>query len=193
MRSSELKNLTLERLLIQLQAGSPHDATPYVRELVERFEPLLRVSWRRLAFDMEYEEFVQDVFVRLFSSLPRLKNPKAFPGYFRRIVVSVAIDESRRKQSIEFRYPENPSRIASLVDRVLLGRIFVRSYLEHLPPRQREVIDLEFLRGLSDEEIAEAVEMSPSGVRATRSPGLKKLRTIIRQDGKALQARPTKG
>lgn len=193
MSSSDLKNLTLEQLLIQLQAAAPEDSSPYVRELVERFEPLLRGSWRQLALDIEYEDFVQDIFVRLFSSLPRLKNLEAFPGYFRGIVVSVAIDESRRKQSVEFRHAEDPSRIASLVDRVLLGKIFVRSYLEHLPPRQREVIALEFLQGLSDEEVAEAVEMSPSGVRATKSPGLEKLRTLISRDGRALQAQATKG
>lgn len=193
MSSSELKNLTLEQFLTQLQAMSPDDAAPYIRELVERFEPLLRGSWRRLAFDMEYEDFVQDVFARLFSSLSRLQDPKAFPGYFLRIVVSVVTDESRRKRSVEFQNAETQSRIASLVDRVLLGKIFVRSYLEHLPPRQREVIALEFLQGLSLEEIAEAVEMSPSGVRATRSPGLEKLRTIIRQDGRALQAQAAKG
>jgi RNA polymerase sigma factor (sigma-70 family) len=169
-------------LINHLRIASPEEASVYCEELIRRFEPLLRGAWRRVSFVVEYPDFVQDVFVRLFSRLPYLENVKAFPGYFRQIVLSAAVDHLRKwypRQAEDSRVVE---AIVSDIDEKIIAGIFVRSYLEHLTTRDREVLIMEFFEGKTPAEISQALGVTRHNVRTIKSRALKKLRAMIRAD-----------
>ncbi len=183
----DIGQLSVEELLRGLEEADREGETLYIKELVVRFEPLLRKVWKASVSAVDYEDFVQDVFVRLFRFLPQLRNPKAFPGFFRRIVMSVA-DRHMRKQ----RLPHDPEplsteEVASEVDRHMLGAIFVRSLLDSLPAREQEVLRLEFLEGLTPTEIATRLGLTPGGLRASKYRGLRRLRRVLRQEARSLR------
>lgn len=192
MTNGALRSLTAEELIRRLRSASPVDATPYCQELIRRFEPLLRRTWRRIAFRIEYEDFVQDVFLRLFRTLARLENPKAFPGYFRRVILSVAIDHARRLRST---VPETQTiaEAASTVDTEIYDAILVRSYLEHLPPQEQAVIKLGYLEGLDTSEVAKRLGITPGGVRGTKARAFKRLRAILLEEAERLEGSPGNG
>ena len=184
---SNIKLLTVEQLVSQLRASSKADSSLYCKELIRRFEPLLRWAWRRGAFTAEYQDFVQDVFLRLFRGLPHLLNPKAFPGYFRQVALSVAADHSRKQFATPTDSAGNIEEVVENFDEQILTRVFIRSYLEHLPPREREVIELDFLQELSVKEIGERLGFTPGGVRSIKSRALRRLRNLLTADAKALE------
>lgn len=72
---------------------------------------------------------------------------------------------------------EAPELADSLED--VDNAILVRSYLEALPQREREVLEKEFLDGLSVSEIARAWGISEGAVRMTKSRAINKLRAIV--------------
>ena len=182
----QLDILPVEKLVVLLQKALEPDRSAYVEELIRRFEPLLRRAWRRGGFHIEYQDFVQDVFVRLFKGLPSLRNPKAFPGFFRRVALSVAVSHARKEaqpDTVEF---VEKMVIEHLEEELVLG-IFLRSYIEELPEREREVITLTFLKGLPNKTVAAKLNITASAVRATKTRGLNRLRAIFARDAEVLE------
>lgn len=176
----DLHSLPLEQLVERIRTAPREEMSGYCEELVTRFEPLIRRAWRNIGSDVEveYEDFLQDVLVRLVGSLPQLKDVRAFPGFFRRIVFSIAIDTRRRQRRLPATDSRNLEEIASSVDRSLLTGLFVRSYIEELPGREREIMALAFVEGLSDREISRITGITEGAVRTCKSRAIKRLRGI---------------
>jgi RNA polymerase sigma factor (sigma-70 family) len=139
----------------------------------------------------ELTDFVQDVFLRLFKHLPDLHNPKAFPGYFRQIVLSAAADQARRQlKDPLLRSVDEAEVLEHLVvnlDGAILTGIFVRTYLESLSNKEQRVLMLEFFEGYSTDGIAEQMRMSPSSVRVVKSRAFNKLRKLMLKDAEYLE------
>ena len=198
MASTErsLAGASIEDLIVGLKAASQEGAGPYCEEIIVRFEPLLRKAWRHVPGTIEYRDFVQDVFVRLFGSLSRLKDPRAFPGYFQRIVQSTVATALRKKEPASDPIDEALSRrISSRVDEDILAAVFLQSYLHLLPPRERSVLQLEWVEGIGPEEIMAKLGLTRGGISSAKSRGISKLREIINHEAQRLDAealRPAK-
>jgi len=192
----DLKSLTVEQLVTRLRESpvsedappDAEDASPYLEEIIRRFEPLLRKTWRPIAPATEYPDFVHDVFVKLFGGLGRLHNAKAFPGYFHRVVLSVASDHYRKWRGIPHATAPalEEEEFVGALDEELQTAVFIRSYLEHLPPNEREVIYLEYFRDMQSPEIAKKLKLHPGAVRKTKSRALSRLRNLFLDDAEAL-------
>lgn len=191
MASTEqgLADASIENLIGCLRNASQEEASPYCEEIVRRFEPLLRKAFRHVPATMEYADFVQNVFVRLFGSLPRLRDARAFPGYFHRIVQTTVADAIRKKsppsESIDAVAIE---LVGQRVDQEILAAIFLESYLHLLPPRESGVLKMEWIDGLGPQEIMSKTGLSRGGISAAKSRGIKKLREVIRREQRRLEA-----
>lgn len=179
-----LCDLPVDELIERIQIASDEDTSELFEEIIRRFTPLLRKCWARVGTTgMEYQDFVQDVFVRVFQSLPSLRQPKAFAGYFRRIALSVVTDHFRASMHRNDREIElDPRQIdkqIALVDRQVLSKVFVLSCLEHLGGREREIMRMELLDGDTPSEIAARLGILPGAVRMTRSRAIARLRQIM--------------
>jgi RNA polymerase sigma-70 factor (ECF subfamily) len=182
----EIQALTVEELVSGLDRKSRDEVSDCFTEIIRRFEPLLRRSWRRWAFSTEYPEYAQDVFLSLFRCLPHLRTPKAFPGYFRRVALSVAADHARKSIQLHVRSAAEIENIVSQVDESLFTPIFIRSYLEHLPTREKKVLTLLYLGGHKTNEIAKEMGLTVGAVYAIKARGIKRLREILGSDKKTL-------
>jgi RNA polymerase sigma factor (sigma-70 family) len=182
-----VKDMAVEQLVVYLRTGNAVEVSACCEELIIRFEPLLRRHWPRNNFKIEYSDFVQDVFLKLFRGLPRLEDPKAFPGYFLKVVQSVATDLLRRDTARPTVGAENFDHLVTHIDQEMVTGIFLRSYLEHLESRQRTVLSLEFFEELSNKEIAKSLGTSPGVVRVIKSRALKRLRTLLLEDADSLE------
>jgi RNA polymerase sigma factor (sigma-70 family) len=185
--ATDLKALTPAKLVALLEESSPEESSPYCVEIIRRFEPLLRFAWRKTASFLEYEDFVQDVFVKLFSYLPNLKDPKAFPGYFQQIALSVAYDHIEKYKHDPTLFAENPDatkvqNFTVSIKEALDAAIFLHSYLERLHPKEEAIFSLEYFQGSSLKEIAALLQMKPGAVRAIKYRAMSKLREMIRKD-----------
>ena len=175
-----LSSVPLPELIQQLQLGGddPRSSDAAV-EVLRRFQPLLRKywAWHRIG---EYDDYVQEVMVRLFVALPRLKSLEAFPGLFRKIVIGTATDALRSPRpdtaSIE---DIDEERLTSVFDESLSTSVVVRSYLEHLPPREREVLSMLFFDDMDPDEVAAKLSLTAGTVRMTKSRAIERLRGLL--------------
>jgi RNA polymerase sigma-70 factor (ECF subfamily) len=189
--ANNLYTLPVEELILDLSKGSPENASAVCEELIRRFQPLLRKCWARLNTPtIDYQDFVQDVFVRLLQGLPALRNLKAFPGYFRRITISVMMDHFRQREHghAVVDIDDVVERIAA-IDRDVLHEIFIWSCLEHLGGREQEVIRLE-LMGLNAADIASHLGISPGAVRMTQSRAVARLRNVMLKHSQDVESEP---
>jgi RNA polymerase sigma factor (sigma-70 family) len=198
--------LSPAEILSQLSTSSPENSSAYFGELIRRFEPVLRRTWRTVLSEsnrdigIEYDDFVHDTFIRVFEHLPDLRDNEAFPGYFRQITLSVAYDYFRRPRR-ELRHgdlrrdvedidtDQDPAPLGLLenIDEQILTGVLIQSYLNHLTAREQEVLNLEFFYGHSAQEIAKRIGLTPGGVRMIKSRALSKLRQIILREARASQ------
>jgi len=98
-----------------------------------------------------------------------------------------------RKQKLDVKKTDRDKEtpFARTEDSLVTG-IFVRSYLEHLPLRERQIIEMVFIEDRPMKEIAEALGLDTGTIRATKSRALKRLRRFILSDAKSLEEKHVK-
>lgn len=141
-----------------------------------------RVAFYILEEEAEAEDAVQELFLKLWSgrdALDGIRNPK---GYGIRVLRNLCLDRIRRSRRMEtpavLPEPEWPGRQDEAVDqRERLAKVL--DAVKSLPDRQREVLTLRTLDGLSYEEIAERTGMNPLTLRVLLSQARRKLKNVI--------------
>jgi len=166
----------------------PSDPLYWVLEAVEAYElPLLRYA-RRLLNDLDLaNDAVQHAFVKLCEQSQDHLQGRVAPWLFR-VCRNKAIDHLRRAgreqtflqddgETAAIPTPldtreESPATLAERHDLTEL----VSQLLDHLPPAQRETLDL-WCSGLSARQTAEVTGRSEANVRVLTHRGLTTLRT----------------
>ena len=152
--------------------------------IVERHQTAIAKSMHRFTRDrVTYEELVQDVFVEAFRSLGTFRGTAPLRHWLRRIAIRVGYrhwrDKARRRE-------------ATLADDELFGRLealgnetadheageVVHHLLARLRPRDRLVLTLMYLEGLSVAEIAEATSWSKAMVKVQAHRARKRMRAL---------------
>jgi RNA polymerase sigma-70 factor (ECF subfamily) len=141
-----------------------------------------RVAFYILEDEAEAEDAVQELFLKLWSgrdALDGIRNPK---GYGIRVLRNLCLDRIRRSRKMEtpavLPEPEWPGRQDEAVDeKERLAKVL--DAIKSLPDRQREVLTLRTLDGLSYEEIAERTGMNQLTLRVVLSQARRKIRNVI--------------
>ena len=149
----------------------------------EAFSDLAGVHWRRLlalarsiAADLEAEDVVQDGLIKAWKKIRTLKVPEAFGSWLTRIVANTAIARARRRRFFETLDGVAVKAAGNSIDaRIDVGRLLVK-----LAPRQRAVLHLTVVEGLTDHEIGEVLGIASSSVRVHRLRGRRRLSEIAR-------------
>jgi RNA polymerase sigma factor (sigma-70 family) len=173
-------------------AGSaPADAVPWTpptwEEVVrDHSARVYRLAYRLTGNSHDAEDLTQEVFVRVFRSLPSY-TPGTFEGWLHRITTNLFLDITRRKQRIRFEGlgEEAAARLKGLEptpSQVFDERHFdhdVAAALADLPPEYRAAVVLCDIEGLSYEEIAEALDVKLGTVRSRIHRGRAQLRSAL--------------
>lgn len=127
------------------------------------------------------EEVVQDAFVALHRRWRRLRDPGSAVAYLRTSVVHGCRSVQRRR-GVAARHPEDraphvPSAEQLAVLDAATGAVV--EALRQLPARQREALVLRYYGGLSESEIAEAMNISNGAVKSHASRGMAGLRDAL--------------
>ncbi len=132
--------------------------------LVERsWERLVRLA-RSVLGDLEAEDAAQEGLLVAWSRLGRLADPERFDAWVGRIVFRRClrrVGRSRGRISLEA-VPE-ASHDPGVVDHLGAWEV-----LSRLAPRQRAVLHLSVVEGMTDSEIAPLLGITPASVRSHR-------------------------
>jgi RNA polymerase sigma-70 factor (ECF subfamily) len=159
-----------EALLEQARKG---DVEAFA-ELVRRYEHRVRaVLLRLLDDDRDVEEATQDAFVRAWRNLDRFRGDAAVFTWLYRIAVNEALARKRRKHPPTTAIDEAAGRIPVAADPMPQDAAewdelaaFLTEQIRALEPEYRAPLVLRDVIGLSNQEVADVLELS---LAATKS------------------------
>lgn len=148
------------------------------------FEELYRSNLPAVARRVRYrlgtadEDVVAEVFLRAWRALPRYRDTGvAFGAWLDGIARHVVVDEFRaRGRSVPV--PDVPDRA---VEPMTTELITLRGAIDRLPDEQRQVIELKYLVGLTNDEVAAAMGTTAGAVNARQWRALRALQISLEE------------
>lgn len=140
-------------------------------QLVQRFQNLVYATAYSWVGDAATaQDAAQEALIDAYLSLPSLREPAAFPGWLRRVVIKHCDRQTRRKQAemvsldqlfdLRSLQPEPPVVVESA-----LFQQTILALIEQLTPAQRIVTLLFYMEGYSQQEVADYLEISVTAVK----------------------------
>jgi RNA polymerase sigma-70 factor (sigma-E family) len=187
-----------------LASGAEPPGTPAPATVVDHDVELIRTEAARVDHDLEFSTFaevaraelartawfltgdahlaaelVQDALVRTYVAWPRARQADPL-AYARRTLANARIDLWRRRRREVLLAPEDVPEVARAGDghRVEQRDELVRA-LATLSTRQRRVVVLRYLVGLSEREVADDLGVTVGTVKTQASRGLRTLRSAL--------------
>lgn len=179
-RMNVLASPSDEDLLALYAAGDASAA----RLLVERLAPrVLQLAQRLLQDRAEAEDVTQEAMVRLWQIAPRWVGGGAQPStWLHRVAVNLATDRLRRRRSVGLDQIDEPDDPAPSAVEAMIDADRVRALdeaLALLPERQRTAVVLRHLEGLTNPEIAIALEIGVEAVESLTARGKRRLTELL--------------
>ncbi len=164
------------------------------RQLVERYEDRIYGLACSILGDSEMaQDAAQEAFIRVYKALGKFEGRSSFYTYLYRITTNVCLTfaqrEQRRPDRVSIEGMQEASDIA--LDRFLgtdepqndIERIGLREeiqkVLDHLSPDHRAVVVLKDIEDLSQEEIADVLDVSVGTVKSRLSRARSRLRDLL--------------
>ena len=161
--------------------------------LYARYAPIATALARRILRQRNLaEETVQEAFLAVWRHPDRyLTHRGSVRSWLLSIVHHRAVDLVRREESQRTRAahlmsvtptdcePTDPGEVVVQVIGTSEEREAVRRALEHLPPEQRQIIDLMYFGGLSQTQISERLCLPLGTVKSRTLLGMRRLRAAL--------------
>ncbi len=154
------------------------------QEFLPRVLNYLRV---RVGDEALAEELTAGAFAQAYAKRHQLRNAAAFPGWLFRIAHNEMAQYFRRQanrgaRAVDFDFlaalPTSDLAPDEVIAQQQQAQAMLRA-LQTLPPREQEILDLKFVAGLSNVQVAEAIGLTPSNVGVIVFRALRKLRLEI--------------
>ena len=169
------------------------------------FETIFNIYWNMAYFycfkylnnKSEAEEAAQDAFFALSRNISKLNDPRSFKAYFLRILTNTChnVNKSRKNKNYKMMLSTDDfvrtlaeEREEFLPEAAMKQQEFkneIISHIDSLPSKQREVMLLHFLNGLSQAEIAQVLDVKPSIVGNRLFHAKASLKQKLEKNGKA--------
>jgi len=148
------------------------DGTSHAAEAAwERYSPLVhRIVSRAIGPDAEVEDVTQEIFYRLFSRIRTLRKPEALRSFVISFAIRIVKWELRRRRARRWLtlsetgdVPDEQLMVMDAENRYALRRLY--GLLDRLSTRERLVLVLRHVEGMTLDEIASAMELSLATVK----------------------------
>lgn len=158
---------TLSKLVISAQQG---DLDAF-SDIVGRFQAMACASAYVMVNDVQLaEDVAQEAFIEAYVNLPKLREPAAFPGWFRHILFKQGDRLTRRKHLVTTPVEQvvnialNELNPATLFEQREIGEV-VRHAIDTLPEHERIVTLLFYGTGYALKDIAAFLELPQTTVK----------------------------
>ncbi|WAS06606.1 sigma-70 family RNA polymerase sigma factor [Gloeomargaritales cyanobacterium VI4D9] len=173
-------------LVQRCQQGDPEG----FRWLYRRFQPRVRGTLYRLCGAVALDDLTQEVFMRVWRGLPRLRQLDIFNTWLYRITLNVATDYRRqcaqKRTQMETLTQTSPDRVPAPDLMHLHYEELVRQGLETLSFEHRTVLVLHDLESLPQKEISEILRIPVGTVKSRLFHARAALRRHLEQQGVTL-------
>ena len=148
---------------------------------------LARTAWLLCGDTHLAEELVQQALVKTYLAWPKARQGEPL-AYARRVLANLRIDRWRRRRRevlmASDTLPDQKDGSQSLADQHAERDRLSRA-LMLLPTKQRRIVVLRHLEGLTEREVADAAGVSIGTVKSTASRGIARLREVLEAEDAA--------
>ncbi|MEU0563616.1 SigE family RNA polymerase sigma factor [Dactylosporangium sp. NPDC006015] len=141
-----------------------------------RSPALLRSAYLLVGDRSKAEDLLQVTLLKAYQRWRRIKDPAAAEGYVRRAMVNTATSWWRSRPYRERPVDALPERSGSDEIAARIEQEAMWQHLRGLPAKQRAVLVLRYYEGMSEAEIADALNISRGTVKSHTSRALGSLR-----------------
>lgn len=171
-----------EEIDADLVACAQRDPTAFAGLYRRYVGPVHAYCWRRLGSREAAEDATSQIFLKALAALPSYRGDRTFRAWLFTIAHNVVVDHYRARR------PDRPLDDAALVADgaaspedlgvAAADVATLRNLLGRLTPDQAQIIELRLV-GLTEAEIARALNRRPGAVRATQYRALTRLRELL--------------
>lgn len=147
---------------------------------VELFPRAFRLAFRILGGRAAAEDIAAEALARTYVAWPRVRHLAWRDAWVLRVTANLAIDATRRRTAAPA-----PS-VGGDVEEIATLRVALVQALRALPRRQRQIVALRHLSGLSETEVAAALGISVGSVKAHAHRGIAALRARLGPDAEGV-------
>lgn len=146
-------------------------------------ETLAHAAWLLTGNQDQAEELVQEALTRTFMNWRKARRD---PLAYARKALAGRRQAAKRTQLREPVMAQVPDQAVDSSERLVSDRDQLNRALGTLSERQRKIVVLRHLMGLSEQEVADDLGVSVGTVKSTASRGLAQLRAILEADEEPL-------
>ena len=187
MLVENLTHKTDKLLVIDCQKGD-YDS---FRHLYRRYQAKVRSTLYQLCGNNRLDDLVQEVFLRVWKGLPKLRQTAYFSTWLYRITWNVATDERRQFAKYGLAVAEDLSEIETRVSRPqdspnlmqLHYQDVIQRGLQSLSLEHRAVLVLHDLEDLPQKEVADILHLPTGTVKSRLFYARQAIRTFLQQEG----------
>lgn len=145
---------------------------------------VFQTAYGILRHRLDAEDVAQEVFVKAFFSLPKLREEQAFGAWIVTITTRVALDILARRKRLESVWHD----ITQMLDRNSRGpdpvhtRLVITEILDALSPEHRAALILREVQGFSYQEIADILDIPIGTVRSRLSTARAQMHRLLFAD-----------
>jgi RNA polymerase sigma-70 factor (sigma-E family) len=166
-----------------MRAADDADFTAFVAASSRR---LLRGAYLITGDVADAEDLLQTALERAYRRWPTIRRMEAPEAYVRRIVVTSAINASRRRRV--HGSPLDEAQLPGLPDPAvedMAGRVALAALVRQLPAGQRAVLVLRYFDDLTEAETAHVLGCTVGTVKSQHARAMVRLRALVasQQDG----------
>jgi len=143
---------------------------------------LTKAAWLLTGDNLQAEELVQEALTRTFMSWRKARRD---PMTYARKMLTSRRTAQKRNQARELTTPQIPDAAIESSESALADRDRLTRALATLSERQRQIVVLRHLMGLSEQQVADDLGVSVGTVKSTASRGLSQLREVLEQEDDA--------
>ena len=166
----------LEILLRGCKKGKPKSQ----EALYKRFaSAMYGICLQYASSEEDAQDIMQEGFVKVFRKLDQVKNPAAFPGWIRRVMINTALEKYRSQVHLQ-RIDDVKEEADEAMDSGIFENLTCQELVEMiqtLSPRYRMVFNLYAIEGYTHQEISEEMGISVG----TSKSNLSRARGILQE------------
>ncbi len=133
------------------------------KALYERFAPAMYgICLQYASGEEDAQDIMQEGFIKVFKKLGQVKNPAAFPGWIRRVMINTAL-EKYRSQVVLQRMDDVKEEVDEATDDKIFDNLTCQELvgvIQTLTPKYRMVFNLFAIEGYSHQEISDELGIS---------------------------------
>jgi len=140
---------------------------------------LFNLAYRFSKNHASAEDLLQEIFIKIFTQIDKLRSPEALKSWLYRIAVNTCVSHTRKKaQSKEISLDDVNEMDGSKEDPSFLGKSLERA-ITFLPPKQKAIFLLHDVQGFTHDEIAGIMKLRQGTSKSQLFKARMKLRELL--------------